>query len=243
MSIEESTYQAMARRIEQLEAELAERNPHALKAKNESAESRIKELESQLAEAKKDQARYYWMQDWLEGRIRGTKEFLTSKTRSDFDTSIDAAIVSIQGSEVKLSAVPAQDPVSENLKNAVATVLEGWTLPDGVRKILETAYFQQPVKQESWLPIETAPKGKKIIVKYKNAYGNERIVFAKYIEKFTEESTCDTECETDYSEDDDTFYLKEGWVELVENWDEFSSVYFDSANIPTGWMPAPLVEV
>jgi len=58
--------------------------------------TRIKELESQLAEAKKDQARYYWMQDWLEGRIRGTKEFLTSKTRSDFDTSIDAAIASIQ---------------------------------------------------------------------------------------------------------------------------------------------------
>lgn len=44
---------------------------------------------------------------------------------------------------------PAQEPVSAYLKNAVATVLEGWTLPDGVRKILETAYFQEPVKQES----------------------------------------------------------------------------------------------
>jgi hypothetical protein len=65
--------------------------------------SRIKELESQLAEAKKegleakqDQARYYWMQDWIEDRVKGTKEFFRAKTRSDFDTSIDAAIASIQ---------------------------------------------------------------------------------------------------------------------------------------------------
>ncbi len=51
---------------------------------------------NELAEAKKDQARYYWMQDWIESRVKGTKEFLRAKTRSDFDQAIDAAIASIQ---------------------------------------------------------------------------------------------------------------------------------------------------
>lgn len=52
----------------------------------------VAKLESQLAEAKKDQARYYWMQDWIENRVRATKEFLRAKTRSDFDQAIDAAM-------------------------------------------------------------------------------------------------------------------------------------------------------
>lgn len=109
-------------------------------------------------------------------------------------------------------------------------------IPD-VGQMVQSQAQQEPVSQ--WQPIETAPKNKKIIVCYKNSLGTHRTVFAKYIEKFTEESTCDTECETDYCEDDDTFYLKEGWVELIDNWDEFSSVYFDSSNVPTHWMPLP----
>lgn len=223
MSIEESTYEGMARRIEELESQLEQAVDCINKIHNLYQEDKV--FTVYLGEG------FY------------TDEY--SDLMFKLICNDDAAIASIQDSEVKLSAVPAQEPVSENLKNAVALVLEGWTLPDGVRKILETAYFQEPVKpvkQESWMPIETAPKGKKIIVSYKNAYGNDRTVFAKYIEKFTAESTCDTECETDYSEDDDTFYLKEGWVELIDNWDEFSSVYFDSRNVVTGWMPAPPVK-
>lgn len=147
---------------------------------------------------------------------------------------------------------PAQEPVSKTPNNdhviCPACVHEFRAIPMNVQQLMIDAGFKppftEPVKQESkWMPIETAPKGKKIIVSYKNACGKDRTVFAKYIEKFTEESTCDTECETDYSEDDDTFYLKEGWVELIDNWDEFSSVYFDSANIPTHWMPLPLPPV
>lgn len=101
-------------------------------------------------------------------------------------------------------------------------------------------FIKSQAQQESqWMPIETAPKNKKIIVKYKNCNGNTRTVFAKYIEKFTEEPNFDAECETDYCENDDTYYLKEGWVELIDNWDEFTSVYFDARNVPSHWMLAP----
>lgn len=100
--------------------------------------------------------------------------------------------------------------------------------------------LQSQAQQESlWQPIATAPKNTKIIVRYKNICGKDRTVFAKYLDKFTEEATKGTDCETDYCEDDDTFYCKEGWVELIDNWDEFSSVYFDSSNVPTHWMPLP----
>ena len=49
----------------------------------EQMASRIAQLETELAEARKDQARYYWMHDWIEGRVEGTKEFFKAKTRSD----------------------------------------------------------------------------------------------------------------------------------------------------------------
>ena len=103
----------------------------------------------------------------------------------------------------------------------------------------EQSQTQQQTESQ-WNPIETAPKNKKkIIVRYKNVLGKDRTVFAKYLDKFTEEATEGTDCETDYCEDDDTFYCKEGWVELIDNWDEFSSVYFDSRNVPAHWMPLP----
>jgi hypothetical protein len=37
-----------------------------------------------------------------------------------------------------------QEPVAQPLKEAVFTVLEGFTLPHDVRKILESAYFTTP---------------------------------------------------------------------------------------------------
>lgn len=33
----------------------------------------------------------------------------------------------------------------QNLRQVVGDVLEGWTLPEGVRKILEAAYYADPV--------------------------------------------------------------------------------------------------
>lgn len=112
-------------------------------------------------------------------------------------------------------------------------------LPAFHRYHAELAKLQSQAQQSQWMPIETAPKNTKIIVHYKNICGKDRTVFAKYIDKFTEEATAGTDCETDYCEDDDTFYCKEGWVELIDNWDDFSSVYFDSRNVPTHWMVIP----
>lgn len=131
--------------------------------------------------------------------------------------------------------------VANMLKYLGATKTQAKAIVDGVfdgERTINGSDLQSQAQQESqWMPIEAAPKNTKIIVRYKNIYGKDRTVFAKYIEKFTEEAA--TEYETDYCESDDTYYLKEGWVELIDNWDEFSSVYFDSQNVPTHWMSIP----
>ncbi len=41
------------------------------------------------------------------------------------------------------------EPVAQSLKDAVFTVLEGFTLPHEVRKILETAYYTTPPEGET----------------------------------------------------------------------------------------------
>jgi hypothetical protein len=68
----------------------------ALHIVNAAESSRIAQLETQLAEAKKDQARYQWIQDWLESRTSSTSAFCKAVTRIEYDQAIDAAIASIQ---------------------------------------------------------------------------------------------------------------------------------------------------
>lgn len=46
----------------------------------------------------------------------------------------------------------------------------------------------------------------------------------------------DTDC-YDYSEEDDEYYLKEGWYEVIHNWDEYGGVVI--GDFVTHWMPLP----
>ena len=90
-----------------------------------------------------------------------------------------------------------------------------------------------------WQPIETAPKSQVVLVFYKTALGKGRIVKARYIEKYTEIEDEDYfEGFHEYSEEKDEYFYPEGWVEMVDNWEEFSSVPMHDQK-PTHWMPLP----
>ena len=41
----------------------------------------------------------------------------------------------------------------------------------------------------------------------------------------------------EYNEEDDEYYLCEGWYEIIKNWDEYGSVAIDDT--VTHWMPLP----
>ena len=45
------------------------------------------------------------------------------------------------------------------------------------------------------------------------------------------------ECDCEYSEEDDEFYLCEGWYEVIKNWDNYNSVTV--GDFVTHWMPLP----
>lgn len=55
-------------------------------------DNRIAQLEADLADARKDQARYQYVIDWLESNVIATAAFTHARTKSEYDQAIDAAI-------------------------------------------------------------------------------------------------------------------------------------------------------
>lgn len=112
---------------------------------------------------------------------------------------------------------------------------EGNAIIDGLQAELDK------LPDDGWRPIATAPPGKPILVFYRPILGRGGIIIkAKYVAKFTEEAAgydWDTDVKTDYDEENDKYYLPEGWIELIDNWDDYSSVYFEQPL--THWMPLP----
>ena len=45
------------------------------------------------------------------------------------------------------------------------------------------------------------------------------------------------DCNCEYSEEDDEYYLCEGWYEIIKNWDDYNSVTVE--DFVTHWMPLP----
>lgn len=45
------------------------------------------------------------------------------------------------------------------------------------------------------------------------------------------------ECACEYSEENDEYYLLEGWHEVIKNWDDYNSVVI--GDFVTHWMPLP----
>ena len=45
------------------------------------------------------------------------------------------------------------------------------------------------------------------------------------------------ECDCEYSEEDDEYYLCEGWYEVIKNWDDYNSVAVE--DLVTHWMRTP----
>jgi hypothetical protein len=45
------------------------------------------------------------------------------------------------------------------------------------------------------------------------------------------------DCAVEYNEEDDEFYLCEGWYEVINNWDDYNSIGINDT--VTHWMPLP----
>lgn len=94
------------------------------------------------------------------------------------------------------------------------------------------------MKGRSWTSVGEMLPMTECLAVYVTPGGKKRIIRAKYAHKFKIEAGGDDDCETEYNEDDDTFYLKEGWLECIDNWGEYSSCYVVEG-VVTQWMPLP----
>ena len=92
-----------------------------------------------------------------------------------------------------------------------------------------------------WISVEDKlpQHGKYVLATYTNALGKHRIIVGCHYERWKEEcgGEDDEQC-YEHSEEKDEYYLKEGWYEQQDNWDDYSSISVYQG-VVTHWMPLP----
>lgn len=83
--------------------------------------------------------------------------------------------------------------------------------------------------------------GRTVLAYYLNSFGNDRRIRAQHVKAWTilaeDYADPDIEC-VEYSEQEDAYYLLEGWYECIDNWDEYYRVQVNEGPI-THWQPLP----
>jgi hypothetical protein len=93
-------------------------------------------------------------------------------------------------------------------------------------------------EQLRWRPASELPEEDQIVIAtYLNSYGKRRRVRAVYIRQYEEEAGDDDELCVEYCHEKDEWYLKEGWYELIDNWDYSSAAIVEG--VVDYWMPFP----
>ena len=97
--------------------------------------------------------------------------------------------------------------------------------------------MKEIVKMSEWISVKDKmpESGRNVLAYYVNEYGKYRIVKAFYADRFSIEH--DDDEYFDYNEEEDRYYLPQGWHESIDNFDEYSSVKIRSD--VTKWMQLP----
>ena len=107
------------------------------------------------------------------------------------------------------------------------------------------SWIEQAPTVSGWISVKDGPpeSGKHVFVtcEFRSLYGYKKqyVCEAFYAAEHSISEgkyPDDTDC-YDYSEEDDEYYLKEGWYEVIHNWDEYSSIVI--GDFVTHWMPLP----
>lgn len=106
--------------------------------------------------------------------------------------------------------------------------------------VYNSYYIKWLESQLMWnLASELPEKDQIVIATYLNQWGKRRRVRAVYIRQYEEEeSGPDDESCVEYCEEQDEWYIKEGWYELIDNWDTYSSVVIVEGKVDH-WLPMP----
>lgn len=110
----------------------------------------------------------------------------------------------------------------------------------GLEEKIADHLIDNGVTVQEWIPVtERLPdSGTKVMLCCKYTYsGFPYVCCGFYAEAFKEECGCQYDCEIDYNEEDDAYYLKAGWYETIMNWNDYSFVAIEDS--VTHWMPLP----
>ena len=106
---------------------------------------------------------------------------------------------------------------------------------DGYKRGLTDAHEPEP----QWIPCrEKRPEGTVIATAETKTFKHKYVCEAVWIPRWTRKAEYDNweDC-TEYNEDEDEYYVLEGWYERVYNWDEYSYVAIEDDVI--AWTPLP----
>jgi len=89
-----------------------------------------------------------------------------------------------------------------------------------------------PKIEGKWISVETEmPKnGKFVLATYVNCLGNRRSIIGYFIKQYSLPSNSEDNYD-EYREEDGISYLKEGWYEQQDNWEEYSSIYVNEGMV------------
>ena len=110
------------------------------------------------------------------------------------------------------------------------------SLDEELRSIRTTTAAKIP----EWISVSDALPEGNCLATYVNSYGNKRTIVAFYAKQYS--ISDDSEDCFDYSEQDDCYYLQEGWWERIDNWCDFTHVKVCEGVI-THWMPLPSLRI
>lgn len=119
-------------------------------------------------------------------------------------------------------------------------------LPNGEHRLYDAPFAQtasQP-EQSGWNSVEDRlpESGRHVLAYYTNSLAKGRRIRAEYVAPKSREVDADyadpdTQC-VKYDEESDSFYLIAGWYELIDNWDEYTSIAVVEGEV-THWTPLP----
>ena len=91
-----------------------------------------------------------------------------------------------------------------------------------------------------WRDIASAPSATPLLVAYKNRCDKWRVVKAVRYEQYQNEQPVDNdEGEVgEYCEEKDAYFVRAGWYELIDNWDDFGFVSIYEGE-PVAWQHLP----
>ena len=132
----------------------------------------------------------------------------------------------------------------EDIRKDIFAAFGGYAKWEEDWKSLAEAVYNAGYRKQEWISVdERLPESGEhclisCTVKRFDGTHVQYVCVGYYAEKFKHLAYgVDDDCVSEYNEENDEFYISEGWYEVIKNWDDYGFVAID--DFVTHWMPLP----